>query len=84
MLFEESTTSEFWIQFYNIEKELNEKLKQLTSSPQTTHIYNPTEYAADLHCNYLKKYLHGEKKLLFLGMNPGPNGMMQTGVSSYL
>jgi len=42
--------------------------------------YNPLTYAWDNHCQYLEKYGSGKKKVLFLGMNPGPWGMSQTGV----
>jgi single-strand selective monofunctional uracil DNA glycosylase len=44
------------------------------------YTYNPLEYAWDRHCDYLKKFGSGTKKVLFLGMNPGPYGMAQTGV----
>merc|ERR1719300_1376349 len=30
--------------------------------------------------NYLEKYVTGSKKILFVGLNPGPWGMCQTGV----
>ena len=42
--------------------------------------YNPLEYAWDRHCDYLSRYGNGSKTTLFLGMNPGPYGMAQTGV----
>jgi single-strand selective monofunctional uracil DNA glycosylase len=44
------------------------------------YIYNPLDYALALHEQYIKKYGAGRKKALFLGMNPGPFGMAQTGV----
>lgn len=44
------------------------------------HVYNPLDYAWPAHCAYLAKFGHGPKRILFLGMNPGPFGMMQTGV----
>lgn len=43
-------------------------------------VYNPLEYAWEMHRLYLEKFITGEVKALFLGMNPGPYGMMQTGV----
>ncbi len=43
-------------------------------------VYNPLIYAADPWNQYLKLYGGGEKRVLFLGMNPGPWGMAQTGV----
>lgn len=50
-------------------------------NPIIEHVYNPIDYAKDSYMNFLKTYIHSCKKLMFLGMNPGPWGMMQTGVS---
>jgi single-strand selective monofunctional uracil DNA glycosylase len=43
-------------------------------------VYNPLDYAWEPHQNYIARYGGGKKKVLFLGMNPGPWGMAQTGV----
>lgn len=43
-------------------------------------VYNPLDYAWEAHQQYLRKYAHGTRRVLFLGMNPGPWGMTQTGV----
>lgn len=43
-------------------------------------VYNPLEYAWKAHEAYLSRYAGGKKRVLFLGMNPGPFGMAQTGV----
>jgi single-strand selective monofunctional uracil DNA glycosylase len=43
-------------------------------------VYNPLEYAWKSHLAYLQKYGSCQKKVLFLGMNPGPFGMAQTGI----
>lgn len=74
-----------WQQFFNIEAKLNDNLDQMIHPlpPNVTCIYNPIVYASQLHCDYLRRYLEGPKKLIFVGMNPGPNGMCQTGVSLY-
>jgi len=45
-----------------------------------THVYNPLEYARTPHSRYLRAYGNSRKVVLFLGMNPGPFGMAQTGV----
>ncbi|MCS1409712.1 MAG: hypothetical protein M2R45_02896 [Verrucomicrobia subdivision 3 bacterium] len=45
-----------------------------------THTYNPLSYAKDAHEQYLKRYANQRKRIIFLGMNPGPFGMMQTAV----
>lgn len=51
---------------------------------QVKYVYNPLEYAYCVHSDFLKKYCCGPKDILFLGMNPGPWGMMQTGVRKEL
>jgi len=44
-------------------------------------VYQPLDYAWASHEAYLRRYAaSGPKKVLFLGMNPGPFGMAQTGV----
>lgn len=82
---EESTISDFfiqplWLKFYNTEVKLNELLEELTPPPNIKCIYNPIVYASQLHCDYVRRFLSGPKKLVFIGMNPGPNGMAQTGI----
>ena len=44
------------------------------------HVYNPLTYAWAPHAAYLARFGNAPKKIMFLGMNPGPFGMMQTGV----
>jgi single-strand selective monofunctional uracil DNA glycosylase len=43
-------------------------------------VYHPLDYAWDVHRQWLERYGHGRKEALFVGMNPGPFGMVQTGV----
>jgi len=45
-----------------------------------THVYNPLAYAWEPHELYLRRYAAAPKRAVFLGMNPGPFGMAQTGV----
>jgi single-strand selective monofunctional uracil DNA glycosylase len=61
-------------------RELSQKLAPLRFAEPVTHVYNPLEYAAAAHEAYLKKYVRAGQKVVFLGMNPGPYGMTQTGV----
>ena len=68
-------------QFLALEQKLSRDLKALHFSEPVTHVYNPVEYAADPHRAYLDMYCQSTKDVLFLGMNPGPYGMAQTGVS---
>lgn len=44
------------------------------------NIYNPLRYAVRPHRRYIEKFANSKKKVLVLGMNPGPYGMAQTGV----
>ncbi|XP_017084729.2 single-strand selective monofunctional uracil-DNA glycosylase [Drosophila eugracilis] len=81
---EESTSYFFvhplWLKFYKTEVKLNGELDKLTPPPNIMCVYNPIVYASQLHCDYMRLYLDGPKKLVFIGMNPGPNGMAQTGI----
>jgi len=52
----------------------------LKFGPQVAAVYNPLDYAAKSHNLYLKLAGAKTKKIIFLGMNPGPWGMAQTGV----
>ncbi|XP_055378166.1 single-strand selective monofunctional uracil DNA glycosylase [Condylostylus longicornis] len=69
-----------WRKFYNLEISLNKELANYEYQSKIDYIYNPLEYTAQVHCNYLQKYLKNKKDVLMIGMNPGPNGMLQTGV----
>ncbi len=44
------------------------------------HVYNPLVYARAPHESYLARYADTPKRVVFVGMNPGPWGMAQTGV----
>lgn len=61
-------------------KRMNKELAALSFSEPVTHVYNPLEYAWRSHQKYLELYGMGKKRVLLLGMNPGPWGMAQTGV----
>lgn len=43
-------------------------------------VYNPLDYAWELHQQWLERFGRGPKEVLLVGMNPGPFGMVQTGV----
>jgi len=47
-----------------------------------SHIYNPLEYAIVPHKQYVTTYCTTTKDVLILGINPGPFGMAQTGVTN--
>ncbi len=59
---------------------LRDAVAPLKFSAPVTHIYNPLDYAWPAHEQYVRKFATGPKRLIFLGMNPGPFGMAQTGV----
>lgn len=42
--------------------------------------YHPLRYAWDAHAAFLARFGRGEGRALFVGMNPGPWGMTQSGV----
>ncbi len=60
--------------------ELCHAVEQLRFAAPVAYVYNPLNYAWPMHEAYLRRYGGGRKKSLFLGMNPGPWGMAQTGV----
>ncbi len=53
---------------------------RLSFNEPVAHVYNPLAYAAAPHRRYIQRFADGPRRVLFLGMNPGPFGMMQTGV----
>ena len=60
--------------------DLIEGLRPLKFGPPITHVYNPLEYAGESYRQYHAKFGAAPKEIVFLGMNPGPWGMAQTGV----
>lgn len=66
--------------FLRAELELNARLRTLSFGKPVRYMYNPLEYAWDTHRCYVEKYCQEGQSVLFLGMNPGPFGMAQTGV----
>ena len=59
---------------------LAEELGSLVFSAPAAHVYNPLVYAREPGALYLGRFGEGPKEAVFLGMNPGPWGMAQTGV----
>jgi len=59
---------------------LSASASKLKFGPPVTHVYNPLEYAWRAHELYLRRYGNTPKRVIFLGMNPGPFGMAQTGI----
>lgn len=55
-------------------------MDELEFGPPTALVYNPLAYARAPHEAYLERYGRGTGRVLFVGMNPGPFGMAQTGI----
>jgi single-strand selective monofunctional uracil DNA glycosylase len=63
-----------------ISSELARDLSSLRFSPPVAFVYNPLVYAWQPYREYLARFGNGPKEAIFVGMNPGPWGMTQTGV----
>ncbi|MFO1498939.1 MAG: single-stranded DNA-binding protein [Verrucomicrobiota bacterium] len=61
-------------------RQLRRAVQQLAFNPPVAQVYNPLAYAWGAHRQYLQTYARTRKRVLFLGMNPGPFGMAQTGI----
>jgi single-strand selective monofunctional uracil DNA glycosylase len=61
-------------------RDLSARLRPLRFAEPVTAVYNPLEYAESLHRQYLERYANSGIAVLFVGMNPGPFGMAQTGI----
>ncbi len=66
--------------FETIIDDLRKSADAIDFAPPVAYVYNPLGYARAPHLAYWKRYARGEKEALFVGMNPGPWGMAQTGV----
>lgn len=61
-------------------RKLSAALRPIVPVSPVAYVYNPLVYAEALVKSYFGKFGQGSKEVLFLGMNPGPFGMGQTGV----
>ncbi len=59
---------------------LSAAVKMITFAKPIACVYNPLDYAWERHEEYLRRYAKPGVEAIFLGMNPGPFGMAQTGV----
>jgi single-strand selective monofunctional uracil DNA glycosylase len=55
-------------------------LHGLTFGEPVACVYQPLDYAWKTHLRYLERFAQEQKRVVFLGMNPGPFGMVQTGI----
>ncbi len=61
-------------------RQLCTEMEALSFSAPVAYTYNPLTYAWAGHEAYIRRFAGGQKDVLYLGMNPGPFGMAQTGV----
>lgn len=61
-------------------RQLARELDRVKFPAAVAFVYNPLNYAWQPHAEYLQRYGAKPRRILFLGMNPGPFGMAQTGV----
>lgn len=59
---------------------LREALDGMAFADPVAAVYQPLHYAWAPHEAYLRRFGEGTGRVVFLGMNPGPFGMAQTGV----
>jgi single-strand selective monofunctional uracil DNA glycosylase len=63
-----------------ISRRLAGEVDRLAFAPPVAVVLNPLDYAAAVHGAYLDLVGEAPREVLLLGMNPGPFGMVQTGV----
>ncbi len=61
-------------------QELSAAMEVLHFPAPVAYTYNPLNYAWAGHESYIRRFASSPKDVLYLGMNPGPFGMAQTGV----
>ena len=59
---------------------LRETLRPLRFTAPVEYVYQPLDYAWAPHEAYLRRFGSSKKRVVLVGMNPGPFGMTQTGV----
>lgn len=68
------------MQLVRLTRNLARAVDDLRFGAPVTHVYNPLVYAREPQERYLERFAKPGIEALFLGMNPGPFGMAQTGV----
>lgn len=63
-----------------VARRLRGAVSDLQFHAPVTHVYSPLDYAWSPHREYLEHYGAGRPEVVLVGMNPGPWGMVQTGV----
>ena len=78
-----NSTASIAVQILSVESRLSNELNRLLFSPPVAYVYNPLNYAWETHSMFVTKFGNTKKRILFVGMNPGPWGMVQTGVITF-
>lgn len=64
----------------NASRKLAKTCEGLRFGAPATHVYHPLIYARKSYETYLRRFARPPKKAIFVGINPGPWGMAQTGI----
>jgi len=73
-------STKFAEQVLAINATLRDAVDTLSFSDPVAWVYNPLAYAWDMNEAYVRKWGASKRRVLLMGMNPGPWGMVQTGV----
>ena len=68
------------VRLRDISRQLSQEVSSLSFGPPVTHLYDPLDDARIPLEAYLERFGKAPKRVLLVGMNPGPFGMAQTGV----
>ncbi|MDW8246799.1 MAG: hypothetical protein RMJ84_09485 [Sandaracinaceae bacterium] len=63
-----------------LDRALSASLSDLRWDPPVACVYNPLTYAHHARVLYFERYGTLPKRVLFVGLNPGPFGMVQSGI----
>lgn len=64
----------------NAARRLRREVDAMRFGPPVSVVYDPLAYARAPHEAWLRRYGDSPRRVVFVGMNPGPFGMAQTGV----
>lgn len=59
---------------------LTRDVSRLDFAAPVAYVYNPLDYAFNTYSKYVRRFGTARKEVVLVGMNPGPFGMVQTGV----
>ncbi len=61
-------------------RELAKRCDAMSFGGAAAYVYNPFTYARAGYAAYVERYANARRRVVLVGMNPGPFGMAQTGV----